>query len=162
VGVFASFFQVLHSVMVNRDCADRLCWVSSKKEMFKVRSFRSLACSEGRRFPWKSVWRTKAPSMAFVFAWSAALGKIFIVDNLKKRHIIIVNTCFLCKRDEESVNHILPHCDVASALWNNIFTRFGMSWDLPRRVINLFACLWKSRRPRRLIDLFACLEGKKS
>jgi hypothetical protein len=30
VGVFASFFQVLHSAMVSRDRADRLWWVSSK------------------------------------------------------------------------------------------------------------------------------------
>jgi hypothetical protein len=36
----------------------------------------------------------------------------------------------------------------AYALWNNIFTRFSMSWVMPRRVINLFACWWKSRRPR--------------
>jgi hypothetical protein len=31
VGVFASFFQVLHSAVVSRDRADRLWWVSSKK-----------------------------------------------------------------------------------------------------------------------------------
>jgi hypothetical protein len=31
VGVFASFFQVLHSIKVSRDHVDRLWWVSSKK-----------------------------------------------------------------------------------------------------------------------------------
>jgi hypothetical protein len=46
------------------------------------------------------------------------------VDNLKKRHIIIVDRCCLCKRDEESMDHLL-HCDVVFALWNSIFTRFG-------------------------------------
>lgn len=30
VGVFASFFQELHSAMVSKDRADRLWWVSSK------------------------------------------------------------------------------------------------------------------------------------
>jgi hypothetical protein len=51
-----------------------------------------------------------------------------------------VDKCFLCKRDGESVNHLLLHCDVASTMWNNIFTRFGMSWVMPSRVIDLFAC----------------------
>jgi hypothetical protein len=68
------------------------------------------------------------------------------VDNLRKRHIIIVDKCCLCKRDGESVDHLLLHCDVASALWDNIFTRFSMSWVMPKRVINLIACWWKFRR----------------
>jgi hypothetical protein len=37
------------------------------------------------------------------FAWSAALGKIFTVDNLRKKHVIIVDRCCLCKSNEESV-----------------------------------------------------------
>jgi hypothetical protein len=100
VDVFASFFQMLHSAMVSRDRADRLWWACSKKGLFKVKSFfSSLACSKDRPFPWKSVWRTQAPSRAAFFSWSAALGKIFLVDNLRKRHIIIVDRCCLCKRD---------------------------------------------------------------
>jgi hypothetical protein len=148
VGVFASFFQVLHSAMVSRDRAYRLWWVSSKKGLFKVKSFfSSLACSEGKRFPWKSVWRTQASSRAAFFAWSAALSKILTMDNLRKMRIIIVDRCCLCKKDEESMNHLLLHYDVASALWNNIFIRFCMSWVMPRRVIDLFACWWKSGKP---------------
>jgi predicted AlkP superfamily pyrophosphatase or phosphodiesterase len=68
VGVLASFFQVLHSATVNRDRADRLWWVPFKKGVFKVKTyFNSLAGSEGRRFPWTSVWRTQAPSRAAFF-----------------------------------------------------------------------------------------------
>jgi hypothetical protein len=45
VGVFASFFQVLHLAMMSRDRTDRLWWVSSKKGLFKVKSFfSSLVC----------------------------------------------------------------------------------------------------------------------
>jgi hypothetical protein len=127
VDVFASF-QILHSTRVNSDRADCLRWVSSKKGVFRVKSyFGSLSCSGGTRFPWKSVWRSQAPPMAAFFTWAAALGRILTLDNLRKRHIIIVDRCYLCKRDGESVDHILLHCDVASALWNNIFSRFGIS-----------------------------------
>jgi hypothetical protein len=62
------------------------------------------------------VWQTQALSNATFFLWSAALGKILIVKNLRKRHIIIVDRCCLCKRDGESVDHFLLHYDVASAL----------------------------------------------
>jgi hypothetical protein len=54
----------------------------------------------------------------------------------------------LCKRDGESVDHILLHCDVASALWNNIYSRFGISWVMPRSVLDLVACWEKSERSR--------------
>jgi hypothetical protein len=94
------------------------------------------------------VWQTQALSRAAFFAWSTALGKILTVDNLRKRHIIIMDRYCLCKRDGESVDHLLLHCDVASALGNNIFTRFGMSWAMPRRIIDLFTCWWKSSRSR--------------
>jgi hypothetical protein len=46
------------------------------------------------------------------------------------------------------VDHLLLHYDVTYTLWTNIFNHFGMFWVMPRRVINLFACWWKSGRPR--------------
>jgi hypothetical protein len=99
VGVFASF-QVLHSATVSRDRTDRLWRVPSKKCVFKVMFyFNSLAGCEGRCFPWKSVWWTPAPSREAFFVWSTALGKILTMNNLRKRKIIIVDRCYLCKRD---------------------------------------------------------------
>jgi hypothetical protein len=46
----------------------------------------------------------------------AALGKIPTMDNLKKSHVAIVDRCCLCKRNGESVDYLLLHCDVASTL----------------------------------------------
>lgn len=48
---FVSFLQVLHSVKVSRGSKDKLWWVSSKKVLFKVKSFYSLACTGSSRFP---------------------------------------------------------------------------------------------------------------
>jgi hypothetical protein len=98
VDVFVSFFQVLHSVKVSRGSEDKLWWVS-KKCLFKVKSFfYSLACSGSSRFPWKSVWRTKAQSRAAFFVWSATLGKILTLDNLRKRYVIVINRCYMSKK----------------------------------------------------------------
>jgi hypothetical protein len=86
------------------------------------------------------VWQTQAPTQAAFFAWLAALGKILTMNNLRKRHVILVDRCCMCKCNGESVNHLLLHCDVAYALWSALFTRFGLSWVIPRRVSDLFAC----------------------
>jgi len=80
--------------------------------------------------------------------WTAALSKIFTVDNFRKRHVILVDICCLCKSNGELVDHILLHYDVASLLWNALFTCFSLYWVMPRRVIDLFACWWKFGRPR--------------
>jgi hypothetical protein len=132
VDVFASFFQVLHSVKVRRGSKDQLWWISSKKGLFKVKSFfYSLAYSEGTHFPWKSVWQTQASSRAAFLAWPAALEKILTLDNLGRRHVIVIDKCCMCKKTGEFVYHLLLHCDVASVLWSTLFNCFGMSWVMP-------------------------------
>jgi hypothetical protein len=59
-----------------------------------------------------SVWQTNAPTRAALLAWSAALGKILTIDNLRKWHIIILDKCCMYQRDGKSVDHLLLHCDV--------------------------------------------------
>jgi hypothetical protein len=60
--------------------------------------------------------------------WSAALGKILTLDNLRKRNIVLVNRCGMCKKEEESIDHLLLHCESAQFLWNAFFSRFGLAW----------------------------------
>ena len=73
------------------------------------------------------MWQTQAPPRSVFFAWSAALSKILTLNNLRKRHVIVINRCCMCKRSEEMVDHLLLHCEVASALWYAILSRFGMA-----------------------------------
>jgi hypothetical protein len=93
----------------------------------------------GSHFLWKSVWQAQALARAAYFAWLAALGKILTLDNFRKRHVILVDRCCMCSRNGELVDRLL-HCDVAYALWSTLFTRFGLSWVMSRRVFDLFAC----------------------
>jgi hypothetical protein len=84
------------------------------------------------------------------FTWSAALGKILSMDNLRKRHVIVIDRCYMCKRNVESVNHLL-HCEVVCALWNAIFSNFGLSWVMPLQVVDLFVCWWTCSRSRSVV-----------
>jgi hypothetical protein len=76
--------------------------------------------------------------MAF-FAWTATWGKILTVDNLRRRGMVVVNRCWLCESDGESVDHLLLHYGAARALWNAFFDRFGLCWVMPCSVKELLA-----------------------
>lgn len=44
--------------------------------------------------------------------WLADLRRILIMDNLQKQHIILVDRWCMCKRNIESIGHLLLHCEV--------------------------------------------------
>jgi len=89
--VFTSFFQVLHSAIVSKGRPDRLWWVSSKRGLFKVKSFfSSLACSEGSCYPWRSVADSGSESATFE-------GRFFcVVGGLKQRSAAIWKMVPIC------------------------------------------------------------------
>jgi hypothetical protein len=61
----------------------------------------------------------------------------------------VVDKNYMCKRDGESVDHLLLHCDIACALWSTFFNRFGLSSIMSRRVDDLYACWWTVGSTRR-------------
>jgi hypothetical protein len=75
---------------------------------------------------------------------------IDLVD-LRKKRVIVIDRCCMCKMNGESVDHLLLHCEVAHALWNAIFSRFSLSWVMPHRVEDLFACWWTGGRSRSAV-----------
>jgi len=147
VDVLASFFSFRYSTKVNCDGEDQLWWSPSHKRKFDVRSFyKALACKEAIHFPWKSIWRTKVPLKVAFFAWTAAQGKIFTLDNLRKKRVIVIDRCCMWKMNGESMDHLILHCKVARALWNAIFSHVSLSWVMHLRVVDLFACWWTGGR----------------
>ena len=70
----------------------------------------------------ESVWQTKVPSKAAFFPWSAALGKICTMDNLRRQRVIMVDKYCMYRRNGESVDHLLLHCEVVGALWDAFFS----------------------------------------
>uniref|UniRef100_A0A7N2MNQ6 Reverse transcriptase zinc-binding domain-containing protein n=1 Tax=Quercus lobata TaxID=97700 RepID=A0A7N2MNQ6_QUELO len=60
-------------------------------------------------------------------------GKILTTDNLRKRRIIVLDWCYMCKRCGESVDHLLLHCPIAFELWSLVFCLFGIHWVMPHK-----------------------------
>jgi hypothetical protein len=98
VEILASFYNCLYSYKLRGVGEDKLWWVPSSKGAFEVRSYYRVLVSHGPiSFPWKSIWRTKAPPRVAFFAWTAARGKILTIDNLRRRGMIVINKCWLCE-----------------------------------------------------------------
>jgi hypothetical protein len=143
VEVLASFYSRLYSFKLQGHLEDKLWWIPSSKGSFEVSTFYRVLSPHGSiPFPWKGIWRTKTPPRVAFFAWIATRSKIPTIGNLRRRGMIMVNKCWLCESDEESVDHLLLHCGVASALLNVIFSRFGLCWVTLGSVRELFACWW--------------------
>jgi hypothetical protein len=147
VAVVDTFMEVLYSTHIHRGSLDSIVWNLSTCETFEVRSFYSAMIQPSHSFPWKSVWKAKVPSRVAFFLWTATLGKILTIDNLRKRRVIIMDWCCMCKTSGESVNHLLLHCPVAGDLWNMIFSIFGVPWIMPRSVADLLY-YWNGRLGR--------------
>ena len=61
-------------------------------------------------------------------AWAATWGRILTTNNLKRRGYQIVDWCYMCRCDEETISHMLLHCEVAYGLWTFVFRSFGIEW----------------------------------
>ena len=135
-----SFKDLLYSCHMEGVGEDRMGWRNRATKGFTVKNFYSCLCpSHSAPFPWKSIWKVKVtPRIAF-FSWTAALGNLLTIDNLRKRHLIIIGWCCLCKQSGESVDHLLLHCSLARELWSLVFGLFGVSWVMLCHVLHLWA-----------------------
>ena len=139
--IFNSFLELLYSSPLRQGGMDLVCWTPSSREVFELCSvYCALIQPSSYVFPWRSVWQAKAPSRVAFFLWTASLGKILTTDNLRKRGIIIMDWCCMYKESGESVNHLFIHCPVASDLWTMYFNLFGVSWVMPKGVVDLLSC----------------------
>uniref|UniRef100_A0A2N9IJZ1 Reverse transcriptase domain-containing protein n=1 Tax=Fagus sylvatica TaxID=28930 RepID=A0A2N9IJZ1_FAGSY len=139
VDVVAEFFQFLHSHMVpNAAPPDELRWKQCKDGVFTSRSYHyALIDRRGVRFPWKSIWRVKAPPRVAFFVWTATWGRILTCDNLMRRGYMMAGWCCMCCCDGETVDHLLLHCSAVQKLWNYVFLTFRVHWVVPRQVADL-------------------------
>jgi hypothetical protein len=62
--------------------------------------------------------------------------------------VMVLDWCCMCKRDGESIDHLMLHCIVAQELWDLVFSMFGITWVMPRRVMEIMAC-WHEKVSKR-------------
>uniref|UniRef100_A0A7N2MKQ0 Structural maintenance of chromosomes protein 1 n=1 Tax=Quercus lobata TaxID=97700 RepID=A0A7N2MKQ0_QUELO len=83
---FYNFMDRIYGVSLRGVGDDKMCWKSAMGRGFAVCSYYQL------------------------------LGNILTIDNLRKWKILILDWCYMCKRNGESVDYLLIHCSLASDL----------------------------------------------
>lgn len=80
------------------------------------------------------------------FWWTIALGKILIIDNLRKkrRREVIMDGCCVYWDCGETVNYLLLHCAISRHFWPLALSLFWVCWVMPQIVMEEFAS-WKGR-----------------
>lgn len=56
------------------------------------------------------------------FIREATWGKIFTIDQLHRRGFRLLNWCYLCLEDDETMEHLLLHCVKTRFLWELLFS----------------------------------------
>ncbi|RVW34291.1 hypothetical protein CK203_092982 [Vitis vinifera] len=108
-----------------------MVWTASRSGVFSVKSlYSTLEPGGSALFPYVGIWRACVPPKVAFFAWEASWGKILTLDQLQRRGYSLANRCFLCLAEAETVDHLLLHCVMTRALWNLLFSLFGVEWVL--------------------------------
>ena len=124
---FDLFMDMVYSSIVWGLGPDKVCWKPARSKCFEVRGFYlSFYPPTLLSYPWRMIWQLKvSPRIAF-FSWSTSLGKILTTDNLRKRRVLVLDWCYMCKSCGESLDHLLFHCPIACELWSLVFCLFGI------------------------------------
>ena len=111
------FLDVIYGVLLRGIGEDRMCWILAKSRGFEVSSYYQALLGVGiQSFPWRSIWKPKVPYRVAFFVWTAVLGTILTIDNLRKRKVVILDWCYMCKSKGESVDQFLLRCPIVFEL----------------------------------------------
>ena len=132
------FLHILGANTPPMDEGDRMRWKLKPNGVFDIRSYyNKLRNSPSTLFPWKAIWKVKAPRRVSFFVWCVVWNKILTGDNLKLRKLVSVDWCIMCRLCGETVDHLFLHCEMAYRFWSFIFITFGLSWVIPKSIPNL-------------------------
>ena len=76
--------------------------------------------------------------------------------NLCKKKVLILDWCYTCNSNGQSVDHLLLHCPIVYELWSMVFTLFGIHWAMPKTVVEILACWQRNFGHHRICYLDGC------
>ena len=84
-----NFLCMLGASTPPMDVGDRMRWKLKVNADFDIRSYyNKLRNSPSIVFPWKAIWKVKAPRRVSFFVWCVAWNKILTGDNLRLRRLV--------------------------------------------------------------------------
>ena len=111
---------------------------------FTCKSFFASTLS-GEALPWfepfKFIWKSCIPFRVKVFVWLVVHGKVNTCDQIQRQNshmVLSPSWCILCRKDDESIDHLFIHCEIANKLWNQLFFEEDFSWVVQDKCSALF------------------------
>uniref|UniRef100_A0A2N9J5R7 Reverse transcriptase domain-containing protein n=1 Tax=Fagus sylvatica TaxID=28930 RepID=A0A2N9J5R7_FAGSY len=93
-----SIFNIIMESSVKGYGLDKVCWRGSQAKGFQVKSFyRILLPRNAVEGPWKNIWNPKVPTRVAFFVWTVVMDRILTTENLRRRKVIILDWCCMCK-----------------------------------------------------------------
>ena len=135
------FFRFPASHLPSVTDGDRLRWILTKNGDFTIRSYyHKFHGSSSIAFPWKGIWKVKAPRRVSFFVWTAAWNRILTGDNLSLRGFDFVDCCIMCHCCGETVGW-----------WNWLGKHSSNIWNIVP--LCLMWCIWKECNRQTFEDL---------
>lgn len=93
-------------------------------------------------WPWKCIWRNKAPLKVECFTWLVAHGACLTHENLQKEGSLCVADVHFVKGRMRilSINHLFIHCSFTKKIWDLFFSILGVNWIAPNTAMELLQC----------------------
>lgn len=124
---YETLFHTLSFVTINRS-NDQPIYRLNTRGSFLVRSLYNYLIKNddtNASISFRQICKVTAPPKVAFFAWEASDGCIFTIDKLMRRWRMLVNECFLCKREGESCNHIFLWCPLVYKFWTMTYGLLG-------------------------------------
>ena len=129
------FFLILYNKKVLNTLEDKIFFREAKGGLFLVSFvYQHLTDIEAHHFPSKLVWNSWVPTKVGFFAWEASSGRIFTLNQHKRRGRALANRCFPCEEEEETIEHLLLHYTMTKVLWNLFLAIVWVQWVFPLTV----------------------------
>ena len=74
--------------------------------------------------PFKFIWKCSIPYRVKVFAWLVVHDKVNTCDLVQRWNpnmALSPSWCVLCWKQNETIDHLLMHCEITTKLWNQLF-----------------------------------------
>ena len=94
-----------------------MVWINLYNNKFSVKYlYATLESGSLVSFPKWVLWNSWVPSKVDFFCVGPSWSKVFSLDQIQKKGWFLVR-CFLCKEEEESIDHILLHYSLVRIFW---------------------------------------------
>lgn len=141
--VFSPLQQALLSFFVDQDHDDFFTWKMTSGYLFSVSSTIKVMSPPIPHPPvWAKAWSKILIPKINIFFCLLLQNKILTLDNLMRRGFQLVNRCFLCLDDSESILHLSLHCPFTSNIWSIILNLQSIDWVFLEKVEDFFT-QWK-------------------